>query len=276
MADLPDPSTLTDEELDALLDTGVLPEKPVEETPPEATPPAPAAEPQPKPEEEPEEEEEPDQPEEEVIPEEEEKPVSRREELRIQKLLAKYGSPEQQPAKKPVAKPADALNYEERLDADPELIKELEADREAYAVSRSNDATKIAEAVEWRTLLQIDGPAVQATYPQLNPKDEENFHPAVNNAINTFYLTMSGYDAESRTAEKPGIRYTDFVESVMELAEEIAATKVVKARKEITKQAKQTGIRPDGSRAKKLDLSKPAWEMSDEELDAKLKAEGLA
>jgi len=55
---------------------------------------------------------------------------------------------------------------------------------------------------------------------------------------------------------------------MMELADRTAATKTQKSAKNIAKQAAQTGLRPDGSKAKRLDLSKAPEQMSDEELDA--------
>jgi hypothetical protein len=65
------------------------------------------------------------------------------------------------------------------------------------------------------------------------------------------------------------------MESVVELAEEIAATKVSTTQKNLTKQVAKTALRPDGGTAKKLDLTKAPGDMTDEELDAFLTQNGV-
>lgn len=275
----PDASTLTDEELDKIIEAGT-PDVIEAETPPtpDAETPTPVEEPAPEAEAAPAEvpPEEPADPVVEETPpvvEEEPKPVSRRESLRIQKLLEKYGT-------KPTAPPAptvvpDTLDYEATLEASPEILQQLTDDRKRATETAYSAGLKQAEAMEWRTLLQIDSPVVESNHAQLNPRDKEHFHPAVANAVNSFYLTMSGYDAESNSPANPGIRYGEFVESLYELAEEIAATKVQTAKKNISKQAAQTGLRPDGSSAKKLNLNQAPEDMTDEELDAYLESNGI-
>jgi hypothetical protein len=61
----------------------------------------------------------------------------------------------------------------------------------------------------------------------------------------------------------------------MELGEVIGSQKAQSAVKNVAKQAAQTGLRPDGSQAKRLDLNKSPDAMSDEELDAFLKQAGV-
>lgn len=263
MADLPDPSTLTDEELDNILGEGA----PVANPPEPETPPAPSPEPEADPEPPVVEDPAPD-PEDPPV-EEPDKPISRREQLRINQLLEKM---KQKPAAEPPQPPAspDALNYREALDADPEIIKQLEDDRQRAATAAYQDGLKQIQASEWRTMLNIDSPAVDAKYPQLNKNDKDNFHPAVANSVNSFYLQMVGYDEQTGMPANPGIRYGEFADAIFELAEEIAATRVEKTRTNVVKQAALTGIRPDGSASKRLDLSKAPEDMSDEELDAYL------
>lgn len=264
-----DPSEMTDEELDAAIlnppaETEIPPvEVPVEEPKPEPK----------KDEKEPKKEEEPaKEPEKEEEPkkeEEEEKPVSRREQLRIQDVLAKLKAKEDIPAAKPPTAP-DAIDYEKTLDGDPELIKRLQADRDAATSAAWQRGVDQANSIRFHTRLEIDAPRVEAKYPQLD-KDSDKFNGPLANAINTMFLDTVGYDAKTDTAAKPDLRYGDYVESIFELASEIAGEKVAATTKNIKKQVAQTGIRPDGSAATKtLDLNKLPEQMTDEELDARI------
>lgn len=272
-----DLSKLTDEELDKR----IAGEEPTDSPEPaEAPKEEPKEEPKETQEEEPKEEvEEEPAPEPETPNEEpEEKPPSRRETLRIQSLLKKYGPPPEQPQEAP-SQPSEALDYQTALDADPELIKQLEADRDSVGKSQYQAGVESTRAEirtsEWRTLLNIDAPATEAKYPWLNPKDTENFSPAQADAINEEYKSIVGYDERTGLVARPDIRYSDFVEARVEQARDLARTMNADTAKNIAKQAAQTGLRPDGSSAKSLNLNKPAHLMSDEELDAKLKQSGF-
>lgn len=248
-----DPSTMSDEELNKVIDTGIEPEEP--DTPEE--PETPEAEEQP---------EEPAASEAVETPEEQPAPPSRREQLRIQQLLAKYGPP---PERQQTVQPyrPEALDYNQTLDADPEVIQQLDADRQNFGQNQYNEGLRRAEFLDWRTSLKIDAPTIEQRYPILNPKSED-FHPAVADALNTMYLKMSGFDAKSQTVANNDISYADFVESNMELVEEIAGQKNVQSAKNIAKQAATTGLRPDGSSAKRLNLNQSEKDMSLEELYA--------
>jgi len=229
--------------------------------------------PEPEAEEQPTEQAEPDTEEAEAPAEEpqeegtteEPAPPSRREQLRIQQLLAKYGDPrqkQQQPPKQP-----EALDYRQTLDADDEVVNTLENDRRTYGESQYNEGLKRAEFIDWKTSLKIDAPVVEKKYPILDPNSEE-FHPAVADAMNTWYLKMSGFDPDTQTVRSADMSYADFVEANMELVEEIAGQKNAQTVKNVAKQAASTGLRPDGSSAKRLDLTKPPEEMTTEELYA--------
>lgn len=270
MADLPDPATLSDEDLDKIL-AGELPPEEEETDEPEGD--APTDEEQPEEEETPAEEPAPAPATEEVVEEEEQRPPSRREQLRVQQLLAKIRQPNQPVAAVP--ENPQLLNYSKELDTDEETIKRLEADRTAAQNSSLKQAEQMARAMQWETMLNIDAPNVEQQYAVLNPKDTEHFHPAVADALSREYLQMVGYDPASKTVRNPGIRWSEFVEARMELAEEIAANRVVEATKSIKSQAAKTALRPDGSRAKRMNLNKAAEDMTDEELDAKMKSLGL-
>jgi hypothetical protein len=63
---------------------------------------------------------------------------------------------------------------------------------------------------------------------------------------------------------------------MFELVDEVSSRKVQQSQKNIAKQASRTGLRPDGSSAKRLDLSKPPEAMTDEELDAMIAKSGFS
>lgn len=226
-------------------------------------------------EEELEEEEELDSDEEseEDEDEEEEKPKSRREQLRIQQLIEKLKEKDETPAQKPT-KPDDAIDYSKSLDADEEVIEKLTADRDSFGERMYQQGLEEAKSIRFLTRLEVDAPRVEAKYPQLD-KNSEEFNPALAKSINEMYLSTVGFDPKTQRVRNANIRYSDYVESMFELADEMATAKVADTQKNIRKQAASTGMRPDGSSAKKLNLNKAPGDMTDEELDAFLKRAGM-
>lgn len=248
-----DVTTLTDEQLNEALTSGIAPEpESVEEE-------APA---------------EVEQVEEEVIEEvetqeetpeevsEEEKPVSRREQLRIQQLLTKY------PDLKERVVPTPKNEFIENLDAEPEVIQQLTENSTAQYNAGLDAARAEIRASEWNTMLNIDTPQVLATHKWLNPKDTENFQPAIADAVNAEYLSLVGYDKETGLVSNPGIRYSDFIEARVELSTRLAKAMTAESTKNIVKQTASTGLRPDGSSAKRMNLNQAPQNMTDEELYA--------
>jgi hypothetical protein len=201
----------------------------------------------------------------------EDPPVSRRENLRIQQLLEKI---KQQPAQVE-APQATGLDYNSALDADPEVIRQLEADRQASSQTAYSQGLEQAKSIQFHTRLELDAPKVESKYAVLNPNDKENFNPAVADAINTQYLHLVGFNQATGQVVNPDIRYADYVEAAMELSDAIGSKKVIETAKNVAKQAKSTGLRPDGSTAKRLDLTKAPDQMSDEELKAFLTKAGV-
>lgn len=194
---------------------------------------------------------------------------SRRESLRIQQLLDKYGEPKAKPEAPGLP---DTLDYNSALDADPEAIKKFEDDRRRYGEELYKRGLQQAESIQFHTRLEIDTPRVEAKYPQLNSESDQ-FDPRIADALNRQYLEYVGYRQQqdgSSVVARPGIRYADFIDAQFELANVIASEKVVKSSQNIAKQAATTGLRPDGSTAKRLDLNKAPEQMTDEELDAVL------
>lgn len=215
-------------------------------------------------EETPEEVEEPEGAEEEETPEpaEEERPPSRRESLRIQKLISKM---KQQPQAQQYQ--AQGMDYRQAINADDEVYNQLEADRQQVANIGFNEGLSRAQSIQWRTSLELDNPKIEAKYPQLN-KESDQFNPAAADAINSWYLSSVGYDPQTQTVANPGVRYAEFVEGIMELADEMAGARVERTSRNIAQQAASTGLRPDGSTARRMNLNKAPEDMTDEELNA--------
>lgn len=266
-----DVTKLTDEELQARID-GKEPEETeqeVAETPDDEKPSEEKTEEKPEPEKQ-EETEEPQKEEPEAKqPEEEQKPPSRRETLRIQQILAKRKEA-QKPQPQQPSQPTnqDLLNYSDALDADPEVIRQLEEDRQRASSVQYNLGLQQAEefsraqnvASEFRTNIKLDYPLVKDKLDKLDPIDRE--------AIDVEYLQMTGYDTETGLVQNPNIGYAEYVEARIEQAERLASRLNARTVKNVAKQAAQTGLRPDGSSAKSLNLNKAPEEMTNEELQA--------
>lgn len=204
--------------------------------------------------------------EEEEIAEEETPEVkepSKRENLRIQQIIAKMKreTPQRQPEQ-----PA-SLNYGTALDADEDTVKQLESDRQNYGQNLYNQGIKQAESIQFHTRLEIDAPKMEQKYPQLDQNSTE-FNPVVASALNEWYLATAGFNPETNHVQNADVRYADFVDGIMELADEMAGQKNTASVKNIAKQSASTGLRPDGSSAKRLNLNQSPEAMTDEELDA--------
>jgi len=280
MQDIEDVTKLTDEELDARIAGQPEPEQ--EETTDVVA--APAEEPEKdseeervedkaEPAEEPVEEPEADKPK-----EEEPKPPSRREQMRIRDILARMGEKPHQPAPSQEApQQRQQLDYSQALDADPEVIKQLEDDRnQAVEYSRNQGLlesqrmsdTRIVSS-EFRTNVKVDYPLVKDKLDKLDPDSRQE--------LDVEYMQYHGYNYETGQLNNPYINtigYADFVNARIEQSERIASRMAEQTTKNVTKQAAQTGLRPDGSSAKSLNLNKAPAQMSDEELDAYLKKSG--
>lgn len=201
-----------------------------------------------------------DEPEDE--PQEEQPKPSRRESLRVQQLLEKMKQAE--PSQQPKAR-QQGINYGEALDADPEVIEQLEADRQRVSQQSYEQGIRQAESIKFHTRLEIDAPKVESKYTQLNRESDE-FNPVLANALNQWYLSTVGYDPNTGLVQNSNVRYSEFVEGIMELADEIGGSKVQQTQKNVAKQAASTGLRPDGSRTKRVNLNKAPQDMTDEEL----------
>lgn len=266
------PADMTDKELDEAIanppQEGLIP--PVEVVVPAEKPDdKPKVKSKEEPEEKPVEElekskEEPEEPKTEV---EEEKPPSRRETLRIQQVLQKLKEA-QAPAPAPAA-PTGQLDYSKELEADPEVIAKLEADRKAASDATYQQGLTQSNSIRFHTRLEMDAPKMEEKYPWLD-KNSKEFKPALAQSVNEMYLSAVGFDQQTDTVKNPNIRYSDYVESIAELANEIAGDKTETSTKQIAKQAANTALRPDGSTVKRLNLNKLPEQMTNEELDARI------
>lgn len=302
--ELPDPSTLTDEELDALLETGQLPEPKVDDDEkPDAADDEDKSKDKTDPEDDgdkskddddkdndddkvkdddkadddkdkgDEDDEDPDKDKKPVVDDDKDKKPSRREQFRIRDLLEKYGPPTDKQTEKPKA---SGMDYQKDLDADPEVVKKLEDDRQAASDEAYNRGLEQMNSVQFLTRLEIDAPRVEAKYPQLDKNNTEKFKPEAATDVNLLFLRLAGYDPKTRAVKHPDMRYTDFADMIFGLANDLADTKVEEKVKEVKKQAAQTGLRPDGSKTKSLDMTKAPQDMTDEELDEYLKKQGIS
>lgn len=259
-----DPSQMSDEELTTAINgdqpQGNQPEETLNEEAPVASP-----------QEETPKEDAPKQPEtvaEEAVaaaePEQVEAPApSRREQLRVADLLKKYGPPEQ--------KPTEPLSFRDKIDADEEVLKTLDDTANTYAQGQYNAGLEQAKSIQFHTRLEIDAPRVETKYPKLDP-NSDSFQPEAADDLNQLYLNVVGYDPKTDRVANPNIRYADFVDAYMGNVNRLASEQAAESTKHIAKQAAQTGLRPDGSAAKGMDLSKHPSEMSVEELNAAISA----
>lgn len=203
----------------------------------------------------------------------EERQPSRREQLRINDLLRKYGRPEEQSQNR--ASAPQGINYRDMIDADDEVYNQLDNVSRQYGQEQYQMGLKEATKMRFETRLEVDAPRVEAKYPQLD-KNSSEFNPAVASSINQMYLSAVGYDEQTGYVANDSIRYAEYVEAMFELVDEAANRKVESTRRNVTRQAGRTGLRPDGSSARtNLDLNKDPSQMSDKELDAAMTKLGL-
>lgn len=189
-----------------------------------------------------------------------EKPSPRRDK-RIKELLDRLHEKDEPPEKK------TGLNYRDALEADDDTITKLEQDREAYGKSLYEEGLQRANSIQFHTRLELDVPKIESRYPQLDPHSAD-FDADTLSDINELYLHLSGYDTKTGNVKTANLRYADFVEHQMEMADRLASKRHAESSKNIARQAAQTGIRPNGAAAKTMDLSKDPSQMTDEELDA--------
>lgn len=292
MSDFKDPSQMTDEELDAAIEGKVTedpkeppkdPEPKVPEQDPPEDPKDPPADPKEDPQNPPADPPKEDPKDPPAEPKEPETPPSPREAKRVQALIAKMKMTSQQsapvpaPAPTPPAEPKP-INFRELIDAPDEVYATLEKAAEEYGKSlqpapapqQQQPQQPVADPTDtlrWEMGVKIDTPRVLAKYEQLNPESPK-FDAVVADALNMEYLHTVGFDETTGLVSNPNISYGEYVEARFELANLLAQEKVETSTKNVVKQAATTGLRPDGSQSKRLNLNQAPENMTDEELDA--------
>lgn len=207
-----------------------------------------------------------------------ERQPSRREQLRIKDLLRKY--PNLRENVEPQQRQEAGVNYRDMIDADDNVYEQLDQASRQYGDQRyqqgQSEAKRDIDRIRFENRLEVDAPRVEQRYPQLD-KNSDEFNPAVADSLNQMYLSTVGYDERTGYVQNANLRYSDYIDAMFELVEEAASRQTETARRNVTKQASRTGLRPDGSSpAKALDLSKDPSQMSDAELDAALSKMGVA
>jgi hypothetical protein len=145
---------------------------------------------------------------------------------------------------------------------------------EQYASGRTQEVLTQVQTQNWRRFLSYEDREVRAKYPELDKNNTEKFHPALANAMSMRYLRMVGWtpgDPQRGIPESvkiPDISYTEFVDSEMEYINEAASLKAAASTNNTTRQVANTGLRPDGSSARAMDLGKAPQDMTNEELEA--------
>jgi hypothetical protein len=220
--------------------------------------------------EEPEQPENPENPEEPPEnPEEGEEQMSRRKAKRLEKLeglVERLKGPQSQPQRK-----ADGIDYRKMIEADDQVYDQLSKASQDYGQQQFNAGLEQANSIRFHTRLELDAPRIEGKYPQFD-KDSAEFNPGLASAVNEWYLATVGFNPETGNVQNANVRYADFVEGIMDLADAMAGAKTTKTTANIAKQAANAGLRPDGSSAKPLNLNKAPEEMTDEELRAAAKA----
>lgn len=216
-------------------------------------------------------EEELDQQDEQPEEEEERKP-SRREQLRINNLLQKYGNPYERQEPQQQQRQDSGVNYREMIEADDDVYNQLDQASRQYGEQRYNqgmqEQKKELDKLRFEQRLEVDAPRVESRYPQLD-KNSDEFNPAVADSLNQMYLSTVGYDSRSGYVANPNLRYSEYIDAMFELVNEAASRQTETTRRNVTRQAARTGLRPDGSTpAATLNLNKDPSEMTDKELNA--------
>lgn len=220
---------------------------------------------------------EPETPENPETPVEPEQPVSqaqpemsRRAAKRLEKLegiIERIRGPQQQPQRI-----APNIDYQKLIEAEPEVYDQLAKASQDYGQSQYEAGLQAANSVRFHTRLEIDAPRIESKYPQFD-KSSPEFNPGVASAMNNWYLAMVGYDPQTDSVKNADVRYGDFVEGIMELAEAMAGVKTARTTENVARQAANVGLRPDGSSAKPLNWQgKDSSAMSDAELKAAIAA----
>lgn len=190
--------------------------------------------------------------------------MSRRKAKRLEKLeglVERLRSQDKVPERK-----SDGINYRDMIDAPNEVYADLETKSKEFGDSQFSAGLEQAKSIQFHTRLELDSPKVETIYESMGLEQEQR------RAIDNWYLSTVGYNSQTETPQNANLRYVHFVEAIKELTENVTSSKTAQTTQNIAKQAASTGLRPDGSSAKRLDLSKAPDQMTNEELNAAINA----
>lgn len=184
-----------------------------------------------------------------------------RKDRRIERLLQKLSVDDAEPNLK---RPDPYKPLELTEDGDYEL-KQLEEDRLRLAQSTRQQgefegytrAQDTLRAELFADKLEADKERVEIKYPELD-QESDNFDPDLASSVNRLYLKTVGYKVDKAGQVKitnPTVRYTDFVDGFIAIAERIAETRNAETATNVAKQAAKQGIRPTGGGRKTLALT---------------------
>lgn len=186
-------------------------------------------------------------------------------ELGMNKILDRIQAVRETPSQRQKSEP---LDYRQAIDAPDEVYEQLTSDRDAYGQSQYeqgvSEASRNSRLDKWELSAKIDYPLVADKLSKLAPEDVD--------VLNREYFLVSGVkqtpDGGIQDVTNPNISYADFVNARIEQAERLAARMNLNTQRNVARQAANTGLRPDGTSAKPLNLNKAPQDMTDAELDA--------
>lgn len=196
------------------------------------------------------------------VPKEEpkEEPQERRGDRRIGRLVDKLGQTSRQRDyyRQQLAQdqPYQPLEYQGG-EFDP---KELEQDRSQFGNVRYQQGMQQGLSQYQQEIfidrLELDSDRVAQKYSVLDDNSED-FDPDLTDNLNRMYLDAVGYDQRTGLIRNPSVRYKDYVETSMAIAERFASSKNADTAKNIAKQSARGGVRPSAEARKTLGELQP-------------------
>lgn len=173
---------------------------------------------------------------------EEPQPVSHRENKRISELTRKLQEANQRPNQ--VNQPqSNQIIGEGDYDMDQvnDLAQQYGEQRYAEGIKQASDNTM------FMTRLEIDAPKVESKYEQLNPNSDK-FDPGIADYTTQLFYKTVGMKAKADgtfTVENTNIRYSEFIDGMMDAVDALASSRQADSKVNLAKQAAQTGVRPN-------------------------------
>lgn len=210
-------------------------------------------------------------------PEGEEPPASPRQNKRIEQLLDKLHTREQEVLQRGAQPPQQRQPNRQIIPDGEYTTEEVNRMAQDYADNILQQGLTEVQAVNiannFATRLEIDFPRVNSKYTFLDT-DSDDFNPGPADFVNRMYLYTVGYDPKTGVVQDRDLRYGEFVEGFMGVVELIATGKVADAGAATAAIAAMAGPRPGGPAKTPLYQGEDPKQMSDEQLDAAI-AQGL-